>query len=76
LLLAGLTIAKPRKLFGITKDKFCLGMGHGRGTRPTQLRNLESRFVVLVQPDWLDRRISRKEQRYALLVGITLVNYE
>jgi hypothetical protein len=40
--MAGLTIAKPRKLFGITKDELCLGMGHGLETRPTQLRKSNS----------------------------------
>ena len=56
LLLAGLTITKPRKLLGITKDEFDLKAG----------------FVVLVQTDWRDSRVRRKKQRYSLLVGITL----
>lgn len=58
LLLAGLTIAKPRKLFGITKDEF----------------NLKSGFVVLIQTEWVEGCVSGKEQRNSLFVWITLVN--
>ena len=58
ILLARLAVAKPRKLFSITKNEL----------------DLKSRFVILIQTKWIDVRVSRKEQRNPLFVGIMLVN--
>ena len=58
LLLAGLTITKPRELLSITKDELDLKAG----------------FVIFVQTEWSERWIGRKEQRHSLFVRMTLVN--